>query len=144
MLAKRVMAVLRIRPPKIGTRRRSRSRVARPTGVATHLRYTKAPTMTPTIRNGKAWRKMLEIVIRNWVALGSLPPSWPYIFLKIGTMNTSIAVRMHSTSDSTMMGYDRAERILPRSSTCFSIVVARSSRVTSRLPPVSPARTMAT
>ena len=62
----------------------------------------------------------------------------------MGTIKRSIAVTISTTRPITAVGYIIADRILERSSTCASIVSARRISVSSRRPPISPARTIDT
>ena len=81
---------------------------------------------------------------RILVGTGSSPPRSAYRFSNMGTIKRSIAVTISTTRPITAVGYIIADRILERSSTCASIVSARRISVSSRRPPISPARTIDT
>ncbi len=80
----------------------------------------------------------------NLVIAGSSPPKSLNTSTNTGTMNAISAISTTRAKDRTTAGYIIADLTWRRSESSASSWLAIRLRVSSRMPPVSPARTIAT
>ncbi len=133
-----------VSPIFIGIFMRSLSHCGRPQEEVRHfLKPTMMPTKPPISRYH--WCvKACERPTVNLVIAGSSPPKSLKTLTKTGTMNAISAIITISAKDSTTAGYIIADLTWRRRESSASSWVATRCSVSSRMPPVSPARTIAT